>query len=254
VYTPDPWDGSNWKLINTVAKRKIESVVLDVDTKQSLLDDVRDFKASKERYQVLSIPWRRGYLLHGKPGNGKTSLALALASEFDYSLFVMQLSSIGNDDRLRALCDKLPENSVLLIEDIDCAKQLNARSDNNKLSSTERSITLSGMLNALDGVTSSEGRIVIMTSNHPDNLDPALIRPGRVDYHISVSTPSPYQVATLFARFYNDMDMGEEFTHGLDYDNLSMAKLQVYFLSHKTAKEAMLYKEELVFEEKAEIH
>lgn len=248
VYTADPW-GDNWRLSNVVRKRSMESVVLAENTKTHILGDVQEFKNSKDRYISLSIPWRRGYLLHGKPGNGKTSLALAVASEFDYALYVMQLSCISSDDKVRTMCEKLPENSVLLIEDIDCIKQFADRAKN-EASSNVRGVSLSGMLNALDGVTSGEGRILMMTTNHPDTLDPALIRPGRTDCHVEISTPTPYQVITLFERFYGDKELGEEFSHGLDYDRLSMAQLQVFMLKHKTAQDALRYQEELMYEER----
>lgn len=250
VYTSDMW-GNGWRLSNVVPKRSMESVVLGEKTKEDILGDVQEFKESKERYRALSIPWRRGYLFHGKPGNGKTSLALAVASEFDYSLYVMQLSSLSGDDKLRGLCETIPENAVLLVEDIDCAKQFSNRTDTDKPSPSERlfGVTLSGMLNALDGVTSGEGRILIMTTNHPEKLDPALIRPGRADCHVEISTPTKYQAYTLFERFYKNKKLAEEFVLGLDYDRLSMAQLQVFMLKHKTPQAALQHKEELMYEE-----
>lgn len=250
IYTADYW-GQNWRASNVTPKRPLASVILTPVTKEDVIRDVTEFKNGADRYHKLNVPWRRGYLLHGKPGNGKTSLALAIASEFNYSLYALQLSSIRDDERLRVLCDSLPENAALLIEDIDCAMPKN-REDKESDDIAGSSVTLSGLLNALDGVTSGEGRIVIMTTNHPEKLDPALIRPGRADFHIEVSTPTAYQATALFERFYGDPRIAEEFAQGLDYDRLSMAQLQVYMLKHKTAQEAINHKEELMYEKETQ--
>lgn len=236
VYAPDSW-GGGWLSQGVVSKRDIDSVVLREQTKQTVLNDISDFKKNREQYQALNIPWRRGYLLYGKPGNGKSSLALAIASTFDYALYVLQLSGIGNDEKLRSVCSCVPENSVLLIEDVDCSHALEKRVV--KREKQEYGITLSGMLNVLDGATSSEGRIIVMTTNHPDTLDPALIRPGRADCHIEISTPVPSQVIAMFERFYGPSNLSQQFADMMDYDNISMAKLQVHFLKYKTAQAAV---------------
>jgi chaperone BCS1 len=248
IYTGDYW-GQGWRASNVVPKRPLESVILPPDIKKHIIDDVTKFKNTRERYNRLSIPWRRGYLLYGQPGNGKTSLALAIASEFNYALYTLNLSSVRDDEKLRLLCDCIPENAVLLMEDIDCSTLSREAKKTEDL--TGCNVTLSGLLNALDGVTSGEGRIVIMTTNHPDKLDPALIRPGRADCHIAVSSPTPYQAAVMFGRFYGDERLGEEFAQGLDYTRLSMAKLQVYMLSHDTAQEAMNHRWDMILEKES---
>jgi chaperone BCS1 len=63
-------------------------------------------------------------------------------------------------------------------------------------------VTLSGLLNALDGVAAQHGRIVVMTSNHPERLDPALVRPGRIDVKVELGHADDTQIATMFARFF----------------------------------------------------
>ncbi|MCI0561878.1 MAG: AAA family ATPase, partial [Nitrososphaera sp.] len=240
VHTSDMW-GNNWRASNLTYKRPLQSVILPAATKKDLYNDIAEFKESKNRYRNLNIPWRRGYLLYGKPGNGKTSLALAIASEFNYPMYTLQLASIHEDEKLRVLCDSLPENAVLLIEDIDCTAASEDRVEKTDGTTVRRRpcVSLSGLLNALDGVTSSEGRIVIMTTNHPDRLDPALVRPGRADKHVEISMPTPEQAEELFERFYGKSPFAKQFAASLDYEAISMATLQVFFLTHKTAEEAV---------------
>ncbi len=137
------------------------------------LDDLRDFYRSEAWYAARGIPYRRGYLLHGPPGTGKTTMVLALAGELKLAVATLSLSSrLMSDESLRALVDELPVATVLLIEDVDCA----FKESRNTTGVT--GITLSGLLSALDGVSSRDGRVLFLTTNHPDRLDPALVRPA----------------------------------------------------------------------------
>lgn len=173
-------------------------------------------------FPSLGIPYRRGYLLHGPPGSGKTSFIQALAGALSYDICVLNLSERGlADDKLFHLLSNVPERSFVLIEDIDAAfnKRVQTTEDGyvhpsvmqqnmatNKPSSYQSSVTFSGFLNALDGVASGEERIIFMTTNHVENLDPALIRPGRVDLIEQIDDASPEQARRLFERFFGDSD------------------------------------------------
>ena len=166
----------------------------------------------------LGIPYRRGYLLHGPPGSGKTSFIQALAGALSYDICVLNLSERGlADDKLFHLLSNVPERSFVLIEDIDAAfnKRVQTTEDGyadpdivqggqntNKSFSYQSSVTFSGFLNALDGVASGEERIIFMTTNHVEVLDPALIRPGRVDLMEFINDASPEQARRLFERFF----------------------------------------------------
>lgn len=143
--------------------------------------------------------------------------------------------------------------SIVLLEDIDAAFPTNrttaassaagsiiddSSSFSSSISSASRSdVTLSGLLNVLDGVSASEERLVFMTTNHLDRLDSALIRPGRIDYMQLVDHASDYQIRTMVDRFYPavDAESVERFlveirTH---LSTVSMATLQGHLLRHK---------------------
>lgn len=216
-------------------KRMLGSVILDQGLTESIVADVKDFLNSGDWYHNRGIPYRRGYLLYGPPGSGKTSFIQALAGELDYNICILNLSENNlTDDRLNHLMNHIPERSILLLEDIDAA--FNKRDQVEEKGYTS-GVTFSGLLNALDGVASAEECITFMTTNHPEKLDPALMRPGRIDFKILVDNATKHQVREMFMRFYeNEIELCEEFMEkytSLDMKSISTAQLQGLFVYNK---------------------
>lgn len=197
--------GIEWKPFGQPRrKRPLHSVVLDTGVSEKVEQDVKAFLQRRQWYADRGIPYRRGYLLHGPPGSGKTSYIQALAGSLSYDICLLNLSERGlGDDKLNHLLSNAPERSFILIEDVDAAFNKRVQTSEDGYQS---SVTFSGFLNALDGVASGEERIIFMTTNHFGNLDPALIRPGRVDLSMLVDDASPTQARTLFTRFYGDSE------------------------------------------------
>ncbi|PWN34699.1 uncharacterized protein FA14DRAFT_107768, partial [Meira miltonrushii] len=194
--------GTEWRPFGLPRRaRDLQSVVLARGKRDRIENDVRRFMQRGWWYAERGIPYRRGYLLHGSPGSGKSSFIFALAGSLDLSICLLNLSERGlTDDKLNFLLSNAPERSILLLEDVDSAflgRQRAAESDG-----YQANVTFSGLLNSLDGVASSESRIIFMTTNHVERLDPALIRPGRVDYIEELGDAEPDQVEDLFMRFY----------------------------------------------------
>jgi chaperone BCS1 len=186
-------------------KRPLGSVVLDEGVKEGLVADVQEFLKAQQWYTDRGVPYRRGYLLYGPPGTGKTSFIQALAGELDYSVAMINLSEMGmTDDLLAQLLTQLPEKSILLLEDVDAALANRRQRDPDGYSG--RTVTASGLLNALDGLAAGEDRIAFLTTNHIDRLDPALIRPGRVDMMVRIGEATRYQAAQMWDRYYGDID------------------------------------------------
>lgn len=187
-------------------------MVLDGGIKESLVTDVKDFLASSSWYYDRGIPYRRGYLLHGPPGSGKSSFINALAGELDYNICVLNLSERGlTDDRLNHLLTNLPERSIALLEDVDAAFAKHSRGQTAEDGYRGANVTFSGLLNALDGVASGEERVIMLTTNHRDRLDPALVRPGRVDREVYIGWAREGQVREMWRRFYGEgYKQGEE--------------------------------------------
>ncbi|KAF7369071.1 Mitochondrial chaperone BCS1 [Mycena venus] len=220
VYVSDT--SNNWRHVACREKRSMNSIILDPGMKDVLIDDAKDFLASKEWYAERGIPHRRGYLLYGAPGSGKTSLIHAAAGELQLDIYIISLSRIGLDDSaLGELVNALPERCVALMEDIDAAftsgltrDTATATAESQDINAgksipgappappTTSRLSLSGLLNALDGVGAQEGRILFATTNRYSALDPALCRPGRMDLHIEFQLSSKFQARQLFSRFY----------------------------------------------------
>lgn len=159
---------------------------------------------------------------------GKTSFVMALAGELDLNICVLSLSERGlTDDKLNMLFQTLPAKSILLLEDIDAV--FSSREAN----SERVTVTFSGLLNALDGVVTSSERIVFMTTNHIERLDPALIRPGRVDVKEYVGLASEYQIKQMFETFYPEhTHLSAQFHSALRDIPISPATLQSHFIIH----------------------
>jgi chaperone BCS1 len=218
VCTADEHSPSMWGRTTIRPSRPLATIDIVESAKNSLLKDIQQYLEPSTRrfYSNRGIPYRRGYLFHGAPGTGKTSLSFALAGYFKLNLYIMSLSSpkVG-DSELESMFGQLPEKCIILLEDIDSAriergKKYSAeemdgervRSDTEDGNHTLGRITLSGLLNAIDGSASQEGRVLIMTSNSPENLDDALLRPGRVDKQIYFPATSTAMAARLFVRMF----------------------------------------------------
>jgi len=117
-----------WVRVKGYCPRRLESVILRAGEKERLVQDIERFRASKQRYGQLGVPYHRGYLFYGPPGTGKTSLVSALAARFGMSIYGVSLSDFNDKSLMRAIQD-VPTNSVVLFEDIDCMKAGKARPD-----------------------------------------------------------------------------------------------------------------------------
>ncbi len=199
VYIPNPFHGGDWMRARLGSRRPLSSVVLKAGQAEALLADLQRFYGARERYAELGIPWRRGYLLHGPPGTGKTSLVTALASELRLNVCTLSLASpVVTDEKIHTLLAGVPQRSLLLIEDVDAFfRQRDAAHAQVRLS-------FSGFLNALDGVATQEGNVLFMTTNHAEQLDAALIRAGRIDERVELGTCDEDQLRRLFLKFRPD--------------------------------------------------
>jgi len=274
----------SWRWTDSRHKRPMSSIVLNPGVKEMLLDDARDFLRSEKWYADRGIPFRRGYLLHGVPGSGKSSLIHALAGQLQLDIYVVSLSASWiSDNTLTTLMGRVPARCVLLLEDLDAAfVRSTTREDDSedggddgegnsggvgttdafpgfssgfgssgglfgggggfsggygyssggRGSSRRRygrsdglsdmnTLSLSGLLNALDGVAASEGRLLFATTNHLERLDPALSRPGRMDVWVEFKNASRWQAEALFRNFFpceEEEVIDEKEAEGLDID------------------------------------
>ncbi|KAI0047937.1 P-loop containing nucleoside triphosphate hydrolase protein [Auriscalpium vulgare] len=261
-------EGSDWRFVSSRPKRPINSIILDAGVKELILDDARDFLKSKTWYSERGIPFRRGYLLYGAPGSGKTSIIHSLAGELGLDIYIISLSKFGLDDTtLNSLISSLPPECIAIMEDIDAAftrgitrdtagtelddphrREKQAKGQDDEPESKDQQeraqehrpggdvgstrITLSGLLNALDGVSAQEGRLLFATTNRYSVLDAALTRPGRMDLHVEFRLASRYQAREMFKRFFI-LRLAERFAASIPEREFSMASMQGYLMAYK---------------------
>jgi mitochondrial chaperone BCS1 len=215
-----------WDYVAAYSPRLLDSVLLKPGEKEHLIQDLQRFRSSRERYRKLGVPYHRGYLLYGPPGTGKTSLVSGVAAYFGMSIYVVNLAEM-NDRTLKTAMNGVPENSVILFEDIDCmtSSPRNLGSVEFSQPQTARAgvaiqtgssdrggVSLSGLLNVLDGFHAPENVVFVMTTNDVEALDPALLRPGRIDYKLFLGEAAETQKIELYRRFFpeaSEIEAGE---------------------------------------------
>lgn len=193
------------------------------EEKETCLQQVDAFINKTGIYGTNKIPYRLNILLYGPPGSGKSSFIKALANYTQRSVINIDLSTVTDYlDLLRILHMKqifngsnscyVPLNKrIYILEDIDCqSNNVNNRANTNadnvaNTTNAPKKIHLSGILNSLDGVVELKDTIIIMTTNHIDKLDPALIRPGRINIRVLLDRMKLPYVAQLLKYHYNEI-------------------------------------------------
>uniref|UniRef100_A0A7N2LTT5 AAA+ ATPase domain-containing protein n=1 Tax=Quercus lobata TaxID=97700 RepID=A0A7N2LTT5_QUELO len=192
------WDPN---AVNLNHPMTFKTLAMDSELKKELMEDLNNFLNGKEYYKRIGKAWKRGYLLYGPPGTGKSSLIAAMANYLNFDIYDLDLSEVRYNTELRLLLLSMPSRSILVIEDIDCSIKLENRENENDRNTGNNKMTLSGLLNFIDGLWSCCGdeRVIIFTTNYKEQLDPALLRPGRMDVHICMSycTPSVFKHLAL---------------------------------------------------------
>ncbi|KAI9220804.1 BCS1 N terminal-domain-containing protein [Blastocladiella britannica] len=222
IYTGDQY--GSWRKLYTRPVRPLSSVVISTSLKDDLTSDIRTFLDSESFYATAGIPYRRGYLLYGPPGTGKTSLVTAVAGDVDLPIYVLNLSSRAlTDSNVLDLLIDAPARCVMLLEDIHTvflepttASSASAAVVDEAESATTSvpqpqqqqqpqqqasGVSLGTLLNILDGVIASEGRILFMTTNSVA-LNPAITRPGRIDRKIYLGNATVETATALADRFF----------------------------------------------------
>ncbi|KAL6656636.1 hypothetical protein ACP70R_004416 [Stipagrostis hirtigluma subsp. patula] len=210
-------EGRGWYRLSHHHPATFDTLAMDPALKQSIVADLDLFAQRRDHYRRIGKAWKRGYLLYGPPGTGKSSLVAAMANHLRYHLYDLDLSHVQSNSVLQWLLLGVANRSILVVEDIDCCCDAMSREDKCKTVTrtgdgggdgdhddgssdssdspparttpakpNDNKVTLSGLLNVIDGLWSSSGeeRIIVFTTNYKDRLDPALLRSGRMDMHI----------------------------------------------------------------------
>ncbi|GMP24963.1 hypothetical protein CsSME_00002043 [Camellia sinensis var. sinensis] len=171
----EPERNGRWRSVLFNHPATIDAVAMDSDLKNKVKSDLESFLKSKQYYHRLGRVWKRSYLLYGPSGTGKTSFVAGMAKFLCYDVYDIDLSKVSDDSDLKLLLLQTTNKSLIVVEDLD-----------RYLVEKSTAVSLSGILNFMDGILSccGEERIMVFTMNGKDQVDPTVLRPGRIDVRI----------------------------------------------------------------------
>ncbi|CAG7895458.1 unnamed protein product [Brassica rapa] len=221
-----PWMSGKWSNVPFHHPATFETLAMDPEKKERIKKDLVKFSKGKDYYKKVGKAWKRGYLLFGPPGTGKSTMISAIANFLDYDVYDLELTTVKDNSELKKLLLETQAKSIVVIEDIDCSLDLTGQRKTKKEEDEEEDkekkkekkkedekkskVTLSGLLNSIDGLWSacSDEKIIIFTTNFVDKLDPALIRRGRMDNHIEMSY-CRFEAFKVLAKNYLEIESHE---------------------------------------------
>lgn len=225
VYCNNAW--GDWTCVNDISVKSFSSIVLKDNQKGEIIQDLNEFYVAGDWYKKMGIRHKRGYLFYGPPGNGKTSIAMAIAEHLNRDIYVMNLNSFESDGYMQKSFSLLGKNAILLVEDIDRAF---VGRDN-----IDCRVSFSSLLNSFDGALCKDGLISIITTNYIDKLDGALVRAGRIDVKYEINNPSGELVKNYIESFYSMKVSIDIFN-----DNYSMSHVQELCIKNRDNSLAVL--------------
>jgi predicted AAA+ superfamily ATPase len=261
-----------WKKLPQANRtRDINTIILKDDTTNEIKEDVKSFIDGEEWYRERDVPYTRGYMFFGLPGTGKSSMIKGISSMTKRHIHYLMLNNVKTDNELLDLFGQIDyKTTILVIEDIDCSSNIveKRKKDNEVLEDDDdedddqnnvmynnpnsmygmmpnpnmmkkkkkakklTELTLSGLLNILDGVFNNHGRILIMTTNHIEKLDPALIRPGRIDRKFNFGNCSKQQISDMYNMFFKEK-CNEDDLQVIEDGKFSPAYMTTLFMCYK---------------------
>lgn len=234
-------------------KRKTDCELMLSKDKQQVINKIAYFLNNEEEYHKKNKPYKEGLILYGQPGCGKSFFIAQLASMFDLNIYYMNLNNFSTESEFLKAIISINNPAIILIEDIDANKNLSPRKashDKTKVQDklkevaisaknslpNNNGLTLSTVLNVLDGILSQEGQITIITTNYLDKLDPALIRSGRFDSRIEFKLLTKKEVIKFINTWYNRTDCFDL----KNYQAISIADLSNICNRNNTRQKAIL--------------
>lgn len=259
--------GSPWEAVPFKHPSTFATLAMDPDKKSELMADLKDFAEGESFYRATGRAWKRGYLLYGPPGTGKSSMIAAMANYLGYDVYDLELTEVGSNSDLRKLLMKTTPKSIIVIEDIDCSLNLSGNRSSKRISGradparngddgTGSTVTLSGLLGFTDGLWSCCGseRIFVLTTNHVERIDPALLRSGRMDMHIHMGYCS-FSALEILLRNYVGFDsedlsgeIKEEFEGVVEKARMTPADVSEVLIRKRKRREKMVAAADLLEE------
>ena len=231
--------GSSW-MKRKVNKRSLDSVIVDDVIGKRIIESIDNFLKSKAWYDKHGVSYKHSIFLHGSPGTGKTSIIKALSSHYNRPLYIINMAMV-NDYNIDELFHAIPPKSMVVMEDIDCVNNVNVSSRSggrrgettiedvlySKQSDGSTVLSLSSILNVLDGIKPLDDIVIFMTTNLIDKIDPAILRKGRTDDIIEIRA-----LTTDGVNKYLKYSFGDD--AGIDFDiSIKGCDLQAVIIDNK---------------------
>ena len=240
VYGPN--QKGYWDFLFKNPKREVDTVF--ISGKNEILADLDEFFASERDYLYFGHPYKRNYLFYGPPGNGKTSFINAIAGKYNLTIFLISFSVNITDEVFKKLISGLRKDSLLVMEDIDVLFQSGSTGGGGK------NITMSTILNSLDGLARKNRIICIMSTNHFDLLTDVFKRPGRLDMLVEFKNADKKcfeEMAEFMVKYHGgeggggggggeEIKMAGDFYDEIAYLNPSRALAQKFLFENRTKK------------------
>ncbi len=233
------------------------------DGKEELINRLNSF-VKRDKYKTLGLPETLGLLFHGEPGTGKTSCIKAIAKYLDMSIILVPMNHIKTKKRLEELFFSTRINTpqdkrIYVFEEIDCngwesivrPRSLNKveveeeetvetscekESDTvvvkKKTEKNNDKLTLGGILEIIDGIIECPGRVIIMTTNHKEHLDSALLRPGRIDMTVEFKKLRHTHIAEIYKKWYG-VELEERYIEDIEDYKYTQAEISQLLFKHE---------------------
>lgn len=230
IYVTDEY--GNWSLYNKIEHRKIDTIYINQEIKTKLIEDIETFINNESEYNKFGIPYKKTFLLTGIPGGGKTSLIKSICNYFKMNLSILSVQKNFDNAALLNSIKRIENDTILLIEDVDSFFEKRTGMD-------APSITFSQFINVLDGVLYKHGIITFLTTNHPEKLDNALLRIGRIDKIIKIDYPSKTNIRKLFFDILKTTNQGDlkqmfdDFYESIQDQKITMSAIVNFLFRYK---------------------
>jgi hypothetical protein len=252
IFVAEASGGGSW---SSIPARTSDTVILPEGLMDEMVKEIKTFLQHENLYYMLGVPYHHGIMLSGAPGTGKSSAAQAIASELRMQTYSASLSTLESNDAFIKFIKNVNSNSVVLLEDIDVAQGIVSNRDAADGSlNAKNGVTMETLLNVLDGVLSPHGCVFILTTNHLDKIDPAVVRPGRVDatYDITYLTDEQFErLCRKFMQLKPEVELNLPSVEGLNITPASIVGVVKRFIP--TIADALPHVIDFVNEERAKL-
>jgi len=224
-----------WELINIAKKRSLDTLFLPNLIHNKIFNFITNFISddTKKEYESYGIPYKANLLFSGMPGSGKTTTIHCIASLINSDIGIISFTRNMDDIQFTKAINnisKLENCRVLILEDID-SLFIDERKQHD---STKNNITLSGILNCLDGLARNEGIIICITTNRKDVLDEAIFRTGRVDIDIEFNHIQKDEIINMVEFYYKDKQLAVDFYDKVQCYSLTTSDIQQFLFNYRS--------------------